>query len=308
MGSQFIPTRVTDRGSKAIGERRMAAARLSARAVAFKILHLRMPLAVVALTLASAPSASLLGRSVQQGIGAPGESPLRITVRSGFSYQDLSFASDAQGTTMLLSVERTRAWSVWAGFDYVNKFDDSAPGFRMGASYWADKSTVVSLNIEVAPEQIVVPRQAYTVQISRTLPNGLVPALGYRFADYATADTHMIMPEVTWYFSRFYWLVRYYLAVSAFGDQNTTTHSVLTRAYWSVTDPVTLSAGYVRANESFESGNPADPFAGFSANHVLAGVDWNIRSNVGVGITFDYEKRDNGSTLRRYDIRTFYRW
>ncbi len=102
MGLQFIPTRVTDRGLKAIGELRMAAARLSARAAAFKILHLRMPLAVVTLTLAS--SASLLGRSVQQGIGAGEESPLRITVRSGFSYQDLSFASDAQGTTMLLSV------------------------------------------------------------------------------------------------------------------------------------------------------------------------------------------------------------
>ncbi len=279
-----------------------------ARAVAFRILHLRIPLAVVALTLAPTPSASLLGRSVQQDIGGSGESPPRITVRSGFSYQDLSFASDAQGANMLLSVERPRAWSVWVGFDYVNKFDDSAPGFRMGGSYWADRSTVLTLNIEVAPEQIVVPRQAYTVQISRTMPHGLVPSLGYRFADYATADTHMIMPEVTWYFHRVYWLVRYYLAVSAFGDQNTTTHSALTRVHWSVTDPVTVSAGYVRANESFESGNPGDPFAGFSANHVLAGVDWDIRSNVGVGISFDYEKRNNGSTLQRYDIRTFYRW
>ena len=279
-----------------------------ARAVAFKISLLRMLLAVVALTLAPAPSASLLGRSVQQGIGAGGESPPRITVRSGFSYQDLSFASDAQGASMLLSVERPRAWSVWAGFDYVNKFDDSAPGYRMGGSYWAGRSTVLTLNIEVAPEQIVVPRQAYTVQISRILPHGLVPSLGYRFADYATADTHMIMPEVTWYFSRLYWLVRYYLAVSAFGGQNTTTHSALTRVYWSVTDPVTLSAGYVRANESFESGNPADPFAGFSANHVVVGVDWDIRSNVGVGITFDSETRNNGFTLRRYEIRTFYRW
>ena len=26
------------------------------------------------------------------------------------------------------------------------------------------------------------------------------------------------------------------------------------------------------------------------------------------GITFDYEKRNNGSTLQRYDLRTFYRW
>lgn len=279
-----------------------------ARAVAIRILHPRLALAVVALTLAPAPSASLLGRSVQQGIAGGEESPRRITVRSGFSYQDLSFASDAQGASMLLSVERPRAWSVWAGFDYVNKFDDSAPGYRMGGSYWAGRSTVLTLNVEVAPEQIVVPRQAYTVQISRILPHGLVPSLGYRFADYATADTHMIMPEVTWYFPRVYWLVRYYLAVSAFGGQNTTTHSAFTRVHWSVTDPVTVSAGYVRANESFESGNPADPFAGFSANHVLVGVDWDVRSNVGVGITFDYEKRNNGSTLQRYDIRTFYRW
>ena len=273
-----------------------------ARAVAFRILHPR--LAVVALMLAPAPSASLLGRSVRQDIG----SPPRITLRSGFSYQDLSFASNAQGATMLLSVERSRAWSVWAGFDYVNKFDESAPGYRMGGSYWAGRSTVLTLDIAVAPEQIVVPLQAYTVQISRILPHGLVPSLGYRFSNYATANTHMIMPEVTWYFPRVYWLVRYYLAVSAFGGQNTTTHSAFTRVNWSVTDPVTLSAGYVRANESFESGNPADPFAGFSANHVLLGVDWDIRSNVGVGIAFDYETRNNGSTLRRYDVKTFYRW
>ncbi len=270
-----------------------------------------MVLAVVVVLMlgpALAPSASLLGRSVRQDIGGAGESPPRITVRSGFSYQDLSFASDAPGANVLLSVERPRAWSVWGGFDYVNKFDDSAPGYRMGGSYWASGRTVLTLTIELAPKQIVVPRQAYTVQISRIMPHGLVPALGYRFADYATADVHMIMPEVTWYFSRFYWLVRYYLAATAFGDQNTTTHSAFTRVYWSVNDPVTVSAGYVRANESFESGNPADPFAGFSANHVVVGVDWDIRSNVGVGITFDYEKRNNGSTLQRYDIRTFYRW
>ncbi len=279
-----------------------------ARAVAFRILHPRLALAVVTLMLAPAPSASLLGRTVRQDIGGGGKSPPRITVRSGLNYQDLSFASNAQGANILLSVERPRAWSVWAGFDYVNKFDDSAPGYRMGGSYWAGRSTVLTLSIEVAPEQIVVPRQAYTVQISRILPHGLVPSLGYRFSDYATAHTHMIMPEVTWYFPRLYWLVRYYLAVSAFGGQNTTTHSAFTRANWNVTDPVTISAGYVRSNESFESGNPADPFEGFSANHVLLGVDWDIRSNVGVGISFDYEKRNNGSTLLRYDIRTFYRW
>jgi YaiO family outer membrane protein len=286
MGSQFTPTRATDHGSKAMSK-------------------LRTPLAVVALMLA--PSAPLLGRSMQQDPGGGGESP-RITVRAGFSYQDFSFASNAQGATILLNVERPRDWSVWTGFDYVNKFDDSAPGFRMGGSYWAGGSTVLTLNIAAAPDQIVVPRQAYTIEVSRAMSGRLASALSYRFADYATANTHMIMPEVTWYFPRLYWLVRYYLAVSAFGGQNTTTHSALTRAHWNVTDPVTLSAGYVRANESFESGNPADPFAGFSANHLLMGVDWDIRSTVGVGASIDYEARNDGSTVWRYDIRTFYRW
>ncbi len=278
-----------------------------ARGVAFRV-SLRMVLAVVALTLTPALSAPLLGRSVQQDLGGGGTFRPLITMRTGLSYQDLSFATAARGATMLLSVERPRTLSVWAGFDYINKFDDSAPGYRMGGSYWADGNTVLTLNIQVAPDQIVVPLQSYTVEISRAMSSGLVSALGYRFADYATANTHMIMPQVTWYFPRLYWLVRYYLAVSAFGDQTTTTHSVLTRANWNVTDPVTLSAGYVRANESFESGNPADPFTGFSANHVLVGVDWDIRSNFGIGVTFEYEARDNGSTLQRYDFRTFYRW
>ena len=77
---------------------------------------------------------------------------------------------------------------------------------------------------------------------------------------------------------------------------------------WNMTDPVTLRAGYARSNESFESGNPTDPFGGFSANHVFAEFSWEIDENVAIDFTFDYERRNSNATLKSYDIGMSYRW
>ena len=82
----------------------------------------------------------------------------------------------------------------------------------------------------------------------------------------------------------------------------------MTRLNWNAFDPMILFVGYARANESFESGNPVDPFAAFSANHVFAGFSWEIYKRIGIDFTFDYEKRNNGFTLKTYNTAIFYRW
>lgn len=98
-------------------------------------------------------------------------------IRSGFEYQQISFASNAPGAHLLFSYREPKKWEVRAGFDYINKFGDSAPGYRVGGSYWATEGTVLSLDVEFAPKQIVVPQEAVTFEVSQKLFEVLVPSL-----------------------------------------------------------------------------------------------------------------------------------
>lgn len=230
-------------------------------------------------------------------------------VRSAYQYQDLSFTSNGHGANFLLTYNRPREWGLRGGFHYVNKFGDSAPGYDLGGTYWATQTTTLSFDAEFAPGQIVIPRQGYTLEASQVLFKTLVPAISYRFADYSTANAHIVMPSITWYFyPRFDWMTRYFLSFSQFAVQSATDHSVMTRINWNVIDPLIVFIGYSRANESFESGNPVSPTGGFSANHVFTGWSWDIFKGIGLDFSFDYEDRNNGSTLKTYDVGTSYRW
>ncbi|MEE8550342.1 MAG: YaiO family outer membrane beta-barrel protein, partial [Gemmatimonadota bacterium] len=168
------------------------------------------------LTLGAASELGGAGAAGAEGAQARGSRP-RFWLRSAFRYQQLSFTSNASGAHLTFGLERPRDWTAWAGLNYVDKFGSSVVGYRMGGSYWAGARTVLSLDIELAPEQPVLPRQAYSIEISRIYATGLVPSLTYRFADYSTANAHAIVPGFTWYLRRFYWVARYYLVVSQFG-------------------------------------------------------------------------------------------
>lgn len=229
--------------------------------------------------------------------------------RAAYHFQDLSFTSNAHGANFLLTYDEPRKWGVRGGFHYVNKFGDSAPGYDLGGTFWATKTTTLSLDAEFAPNQVVIPRQAYTFEVSQVVFKKLVPALAYKFADYRDANAHIVMPTVTWYFyPRWDWMTRYFYSISQFGGQNFTNHSVMTRLNWNVIDPLVLFAGYARANESFETGSPFNPFGGFSANHVFGGFNWEFYKGLGFDATYDYENRNNGSTLHTVDVGLFYRW
>lgn len=230
-------------------------------------------------------------------------------VRTGFEYQTYNFATNAPGAHFLFGYNEPKKWEARGGFDYINKFDDSAPGYRVGGSFWATEGTVLSLDIEFAPKQTVVPRQAYTFEVSQKIFKVLVPSLGYRFADYQAANAHMVMPGVTWYFyPRFDWMAKYFLSMSQFGGRNHTNHSMMTRLSWNAVDPLILFAGYAYASESFESGNPVNPFGAFHANHVFGGFKWDIYKGFGLDFTYDYERRNNGFRLHTYNAGVFYSW
>ena len=190
-------------------------------------------------------------------------------VRAGFHYQDISFTSNAPGANFIFIYDEPRKWGVRGGFDYVNKFGDSAPGYMVGGTYWPTEGTTLSLDIEFAPKQDVVPLQAYTFEVSQKVFKVLVPSLSYRFADYEAARAHIVMPGLTWYFYQFDWMARYILSISLFGGQSHINNSMMTRLTWSPLDLFRIFAGYARASESFESGNPINPFGAFSANHVF---------------------------------------
>lgn len=230
-------------------------------------------------------------------------------VRSGFEYQQMNFAPNAPGAHFLFSYKEPKKWEVRGGFDYINKFDDSAPGYRVGGSYWATEGTVLSLDVDFAPKQIVVPEEGVTFEVSQKIFKTLVPSLSYRFANYQTANAHMVMPGVTWYlYPRFDWMAKYILSLSEFGGQNHTNNSMMTRLSWNAVDPLILFAGYAYASESFESGNPINPFGAFHANHIFGGFKWEIYKKFGLDFTYDYERRNNGFRLHTYNTGVFYSW
>ncbi len=237
------------------------------------------------------------------------EAKTRFKLRIGYEYQDLSFTSNGYDSNILISFDEPKKWGIRTGFNYIKKFDDSAPVYSMGGNYWVAGKTALSLDVEFAPEQDIVPIQAYTFEVSQAAFKTLVTSLGYRFANYSKADVHILIPGLTWYFyPRFDWMVRYYLSSSQFDGQEATNHSGMTLLNWNVLDPLAFFIGYALANESFDSGNPTGPLSDFSANHFFTGFRWKIYKRVEIDFTFDYEERDNGSTLNTYNTSVSYRW
>lgn len=119
----------------------------------------------------------------------------------------------------------------------------------------------------------------------------------------------MIMPAVTWYFyKRFDLTARYFLSLSEFAGSNHTNSSVMAKLNWNIIDPLFIFAGYSRANESFESGNPINPYGSFSANHIFGGFKFDIYNGIGLDFAYDYERRNNGSRLHTFNTGAFYRW
>lgn len=240
----------------------------------------------------------------------PVSTPIKhFELSSGFNYQKISFTSNAPGAYIMMRYNEPGKWSVWGGFDYINKYGDSAPGYRLGGTYWPTTSTTLSLATDFAPKQDVVPLQGYTFEVSQRIGKQFVPFLGYRFADYRSANVHMVMPGLTWYFyPRFDWIAKYFYSLSRFGGANHNNSSMMTRISWNVIDPLFLFAGYARASESFDSGNPIDPFGAFHANHVFGGFNWDIHKGLGVSFSYDYEHRNTGATLQTFSPGFFYRW
>ncbi len=236
-------------------------------------------------------------------------SKIYFRLRTAYRLEDYSFAPTGHGTNILLSYVRKKEWSIRAGGQYLNKFGYSDPGFKLGGSLHVTPSTVLSLDAEIAPKQVVIPRQAYTFEIDQTVAKKFVPFFIYRFADYATSDTHAFKPGLTWYLDpRLQWRVQYGFSFSKPAGNFSTRHSVYTMMTWNVRDPFDLFAGYAFGGENFESGNPVDPVGSFSAHTGIGGFTWEIAGRFGIDFAFSYENRDNGMTVKNFETGLSYRW
>lgn len=230
-------------------------------------------------------------------------------VRAGYQLYDMNFTTTAHAADLLVAYTRPKKWGARVGFQYLDKFDDAAPSYKGGGTYWATPTTVLALDAEFSPGHTVVPHQAYTFEISQTIFKKLVPSLAYRFANYATANSHTVMSGVTWYFApRWDWLFRYFLTVSQLGGKNSVNHSGMTRLAWNPVNPLRLSVGYSRSNESFESGNPVTPVGNFGANHFNGGFRWEVSKGIGLDCTADHERRNNGGVVTVYNVGISRRW
>lgn len=236
------------------------------------------------------------------------QEPAEWKMRTAYRFQSISFSTDAHGAAFLASFDEPKKWGVRGGFHYSDKFGDQAPGYDVGGTYWLREKTVVSLDAEIAPRQIVIPRQAYTVDLSQVIEK-IVPSLGYRFADYTSADAHTFMPGLTWYFlPRWDWMIKYFFTINALPFGNSTNHSVMTRLDWNIFTPLNLFAGYSRSNESFESGNAAIPAGGFSADHLFGGLRLESSKGMSFDMNIDREWRSNDTQLTSLEAGVSYRW
>jgi len=230
-------------------------------------------------------------------------------IRSNYQFQNISFTSDAHGGDLLFSYNLPKKWGFHGGVDYIDKFGDAAPGFRLGGTYWWTSSTFTSLEGAWAPYQVVIPRQDYLFEVGQILFKKLVPSLGYRFVDYKDDNTHMVIPTLTWYFHpRFIFTGKYFFSYLQLNTKNTVNHATMTKLSWRPWDPFQVFAGYAWGEESFESSNPVNPLGSFSAHHVLAGYSWEIYKGFGIDSSFDHEWRSNGTFLNTVNVALFYRW
>lgn len=216
----------------------------------------------------------------------------------GYIYQNISFATDANGGNILVSYVKNKKWGIRAGSDIIDKFNDFAPAVRFGGTYWPDPKLAFSLDASLAPGQVVVPRQSYSILADYTLLPKLVTSLGYRFADYESVDVHSFSPSIQWYWNpRSDVTVKYSLSLTQLPAALETDHSFTCRAGWRPIDPLYLYAGYARTSESFDPGSLFSSTGRFTANHFLAGLKIETKYKINFSVDIDYENRNNATSV-----------
>ena len=239
----------------------------------------------------------------------PAGAAVETSVRAGYHTQNFSYASAGTAADLMISQSAPRQWELRGGASTVQKFGASSASVQLGATRWTDPSTILSIDADIAPGQALLPRQSYALQGSRILSPSLVASLGYRLADYTVATAHTLSPSLDWTATpRWDGTLRYYLTFSAVGGQTTANHSALIRANFRPSPTLTFFAGYARGSESFESGNPVSPTAGFLADHLFGGLQWELIPRLRIDLSFENETRDNGQSINTVDAFITRRW
>lgn len=224
-------------------------------------------------------------------------------INLGYIYQNISFADDANGGNLLVSYVKNKKWGIRAGVDTIDKFSDLATSMHFGGTYWPDKKLALSVDALIAPNQVVVPKQSYSFLGDYTLHPKIVTSLGYRFADYETADVHTFSPSLQWYWhSKSDLFFKYSLSLTQLSSSLERDHSFSFRAGWQLLTPLYVYAGYARTSESFNPGNSISSAGRFKANHFLTGVKVTTKYKLNFTFDIDYEDRDNSTSVNTLAI------
>lgn len=243
------------------------------------------------------------GKELQKKIKQAQKDQQFWLVDLGYTHQNFSFTNSANGGNILVSYIKNKKWSLRLGADALDKFNSFSQAMRAGASVWFKNKFVFSLDAFLAPNETIVPQQAYSFLTDYKLNSYFVFSLGYRFADYTTANSHTLSPKIQWNFNKRADLIfKYDLAFTQFAKTSDTNSNFTTRIGIRPIDLFYFYAGYAHTNESFEPGNTLTALGTFSAHHALAGLKIETKYNLNLMMDNDYEKRSLGPWVNTINI------
>jgi YaiO family outer membrane protein len=137
----------------------------------------------------------------------------------------------------------------------------------------------------------IVPRQDFSLGISRTVIHGFVLGADYRHIAFQTLKVDAAIGDLDYYFEKPMWILTSFAANRA---ENTTTPAFLIRFNARVREKLTVQLGYGHGTEIFQLALPTD-FGAFRRDSYIGGLTLSLTKKTRAEATYTLAKRSTGT-------------
>jgi tetratricopeptide (TPR) repeat protein len=185
---------------------------------------------------------------------------------------------------------------------YQKKFDVSDQ--RGGGGFeWRPPYMTVVVSALFGPGNDVLPEADALFQVGQTVSYGTWD-FQYRYVSFPDAHVSVVSPGVRWEGDNAWLGVRYALAITdyaAFLD-NEDGHTASVESGYQVTPRVWVNVGYIYGIDDFDSLSP-DRLGAFKAHTIRGGVRIDLASMTSILGGYDYQWRDDDSSMSRVTVK-----